>query len=232
MKLPKGSAESVIEAYLEPEDEEMEELVLESRTELEFLYRPSHDISFYHREYNIDPLYTQVLPWQVPSRGLEGWYLLNVESMEADILNLDVALCDWGVASWSHKHYSDMISPPLLRSPEVLIGAPWNSKTDIWTFAAGLINVMGWGNMFSGRPTGTTGEYDEIQHLHEITVLCGPFPKSLLKRGTKWFVMGTFDGDGFVWGAGKASGGERFWDPAYWQCLDEGEEDRDNFSTC
>lgn len=36
-------------------------------------------------------------------------------------------------ASWKEKHLTDMIQPSDLRAPEVTIGAPWDSKVDIWS---------------------------------------------------------------------------------------------------
>ncbi len=35
-------------------------------------------------------------------------------------------------ASWSHKHLTEWIQPQMLRAPEVLLGAEWDFKADIW----------------------------------------------------------------------------------------------------
>lgn len=35
-------------------------------------------------------------------------------------------------ASWTDKHLSDRIQPPILRAPEVTLGAPWGPSVDIW----------------------------------------------------------------------------------------------------
>lgn len=36
------------------------------------------------------------------------------------------------IASWVNKHLSEWIQPQMLRAPEVMLGAEWNSKVDIW----------------------------------------------------------------------------------------------------
>lgn len=35
-------------------------------------------------------------------------------------------------ASWIDKHLTDWIQPQMLRAPEVILGAKWDSKVDIW----------------------------------------------------------------------------------------------------
>ena len=35
-------------------------------------------------------------------------------------------------ASWVDKHLTDWIQPQMLRAPEVILGAEWDSKVDIW----------------------------------------------------------------------------------------------------
>jgi serine/threonine-protein kinase SRPK3 len=40
-------------------------------------------------------------------------------------MNLNIALSDWGVASFTNRHLTEEIQPPLLRAPEVLLGASW-----------------------------------------------------------------------------------------------------------
>jgi len=49
-------------------------------------------------------------------------------------LDLDIALSDWGVSSWTTKHLCKTIQPVLLRAPEVMTGAPWGRAVDLWNF--------------------------------------------------------------------------------------------------
>ncbi len=42
-------------------------------------------------------------------------------------------LCDFGEARFGGKTYMDIIQPYQYRAPEVILGAPWDEKVDIWT---------------------------------------------------------------------------------------------------
>ena len=41
------------------------------------------------------------------------------------------------VESWIDKHLKEWIQPQMLRAPEVILGAEWDHKVDIWN--VGLI---------------------------------------------------------------------------------------------
>ena len=78
---------------------------------------------------------------------------VQVTSAEEDVTcpaDLSVRLADFGtgkpllcprkvfqtnvlaVACWVDKHLTEWIQPQMLRSPEVILGAEWNHKVDIW----------------------------------------------------------------------------------------------------
>lgn len=44
-------------------------------------------------------------------------------------------------ASWTTQHLSDYIQPPILRAPEVMLGAPWGPPVDIWSLGC-LVSVI------------------------------------------------------------------------------------------
>jgi serine/threonine-protein kinase SRPK3 len=59
--------------------------------------------------------------------------LRNDYFSEADhtrVAEFDIALGDWGVSGWADRHLTEIIQPVALRSPEVLIRAPWTASTD------------------------------------------------------------------------------------------------------
>jgi serine/threonine-protein kinase SRPK3 len=116
-----------------------------------------------------------------------------------NVLEFDIALGDWGVASWTDKHLTENIQPIALRAPEVLIKAPWDTKTDFWNLGAVVLELYRAVRMFSGRVK-PDGHYDVRQHLAEIVDLFGPFPKALLERGNQEIVREIFDAEGKVKG--------------------------------
>ncbi|KAL6871714.1 kinase-like domain-containing protein [Trichoderma longibrachiatum] len=113
------------------------------------------------------------------------------------ILEFDVALGDWGVASWADRHLTELIQPVALRSPEVLIGAPWDASTDWWNLGAVVLEIYRAVRMFDGR-VAPDGRYEVKEHLAEIVDLFGPFPKSLLERGNRELVDAIFDDEGRI----------------------------------
>jgi serine/threonine-protein kinase SRPK3 len=42
-----------------------------------------------------------------------------------NLMNVNIALSDWGAACFFNRHRTEAIQPVLLRAPEVLIGASW-----------------------------------------------------------------------------------------------------------
>ncbi|CAI7611293.1 unnamed protein product [Penicillium glandicola] len=64
----------------------------------------------------------------IPSTPLRRYYFNETDSTRVD--EFDIALGDWGVTTWADRHLSKTIQPVALRSPEVLIQAPWNTSTD------------------------------------------------------------------------------------------------------
>ncbi|KAM5445530.1 putative non-specific serine/threonine protein kinase [Microsporum audouinii] len=115
----------------------------------------------------------------------------------ANLLEFDIALGDWGVASWTDSHLSELIQPVALRAPEVLIGAPWGPSTDLWNLGAVILEVFRAVRMFSGRGP-PHGHYEVQYHLHEIVDFFGPFPKSLLQNGDQELVQRYFDSEGRI----------------------------------
>ncbi|RSL53551.1 hypothetical protein CEP53_007715 [Fusarium sp. AF-6] len=135
---------------------------------------------------------TQYCP--VPSRPLRGYYF-DPSNTRADQFN--IALGDWGVSSWTTKHLCETIQPVALRSPEVIIGAPWSASTDWWNLGAVLLEVFRTVRMFDGGVP-PDGHYEPKEHLSEIVDLFGPFPKALLEKGDPDMVCDVFDEEGRV----------------------------------
>ncbi|EAS31948.3 CMGC/SRPK protein kinase [Coccidioides immitis RS] len=136
---------------------------------------------------------TSTNPSSIQCQPLKWDYFQN----GANLLEFDIALGDWGVASWTHSHLTELIQPVALRAPEVLIKAPWGPSTDLWNLGAVILEVFRAVRMFSGRVP-PDGHYEVRSHLHEIVDLFGPFPKSLLQKGDQELVQEYFDSAGKV----------------------------------
>lgn len=130
----------------------------------------------------------------IMSQPLRDFYIQE----SSDLTTLDVTLSDWGSASWTVQHLTEVIQPTLLRAPEVIIGAPWGPLVDIWNLGAVLLEVLDAVRMFDGRAEQTGGVYRIKHHLEEMVALFGPFPSRLLARGDKNFVSKCFDEHGRI----------------------------------
>lgn len=106
-------------------------------------------------------------------------------------------LGDWGVASWTDRHLSELIQPVALRAPEVLIKAPWGPATDLWNLGAVVLEVFRAVRMFSGRGP-PDGHYEVRFHLQEIIDFFGPYPKLFLQQGDQNLVEEYFDSEGRI----------------------------------
>lgn len=95
------------------------------------------------------------------------------------------------------KHLTEKIQPVALRSPEVLIQAPWNESTDWWNLGGVIHEVYRAIRMFSGAVP-PDGHYELKEHIAEIINLFGPFPKELLEKGNQEIVGSLFDSEGSI----------------------------------
>lgn len=129
----------------------------------------------------------------IPSQSLRSIYLL---SENEDFMQFDIVLGDWGVASWTDKHLAEHITPITLRSPEVLIKAPWSIETDLWNLGAVLLEIYRGFPMFQGRAD--DGTYELKRHLGEFVDVFGPLPRALLEKGDPEIVGEIFDEEGRV----------------------------------
>ncbi|KKK25487.1 hypothetical protein ARAM_002071 [Aspergillus rambellii] len=130
----------------------------------------------------------------IASQPLRDFYIPE----SSNLMDLDVALCDWGAASWTDNHLTEVIQPVLLRAPEVILRAPWGAPVDIWNLGAVLLEVLDAVRMFDGRAAQTGGVYKTKHHLEEMVALFGPFPSWLLAQGKKEVVDEFFDENGRI----------------------------------
>jgi serine/threonine-protein kinase SRPK3 len=151
-------------------------------------------IDRYLAENPVDPSLlsgTAILPCSIPSQNLGSYYLTS------DVSDPDICLIDWGAASWSHQHLTRLIQPVLLRAPEVVIFAPWDTAVDVWNLGAMILELVDGVHMFDAR-NGRTGKYDVKKHAEEMVRLFGPFPRSLLDQARPDIVARCFHEDGRV----------------------------------
>lgn len=76
-----------------------------------------------------------------------------------------VRLNDFGIACFVDRHLTDEISPPLLRAPEITLGAPWDESVDIFNLGALTLQFLTGQLPYPGRGDSTQAEGDRLSQL-------------------------------------------------------------------
>ncbi|KAG9694066.1 kinase-like protein, partial [Aureobasidium melanogenum] len=113
----------------------------------------------------------------------DGYTIYQSRSFTLDEVVANVGpllLTDFGETRTRAEDWLGLIQPDPFRSPEVILGMPWTSKTDIWN-----LGVMAWRLfedhlLFEDRDS--EGNHSEAQLLAHITAILGPAPLSFVNR--------------------------------------------------
>ena len=65
--------------------------------------------------------------------------------------NLQVKLCDLGNGCWINHHFTSLIQTRQYRSPEVIIGAEYDTSADMWSFACTIFEMVTGDFLFDPR---------------------------------------------------------------------------------
>ncbi|MCJ1398386.1 hypothetical protein MMC11_001584 [Xylographa trunciseda] len=110
--------------------------------------------------------------------------------------DINIKIADFGVASWVDNHLTDLIQPPSLRAPEVILRAGWDTSADIWSAACVIFELLQGRILFKGRPDPNGAWTAEEDHLAQMIELFGPLPAGLLTEGSS--SRSYFDRDGML----------------------------------
>ncbi|KAF8799940.1 kinase-like protein [Phlegmacium glaucopus] len=130
---------------------------------------------------------------------------LNFELNDSYLMSTTFKLSDLGAANLMLNRFAEIIQPESLRAPEVIIGAEWDTKADIWNFGCLVYEFARGSKLFDPHwDNENSGMNPPQTHLSQIAGLCGDFPPEFLDRCTKSKLY--FDGQGsLLQGAGRYS---------------------------
>ncbi|KAJ2556658.1 serine/threonine protein kinase, CMGC [Coemansia sp. RSA 1933] len=94
---------------------------------------------------------------------------------------LRVKIADLGNATWADHHFTEDIQTRQYRSPEVIIGARWDSSADMWSCACVIFELLTGKYLFEPH-SGSRYTKDE-DHLAQIIETIGPLSKKLALSG-------------------------------------------------
>ncbi|KAK4535250.1 hypothetical protein CDCA_CDCA04G1275 [Cyanidium caldarium] len=90
-------------------------------------------------------------------------------------------LVDFGNACWIHKHFTEDIQTRQYRSPEVILGAGYDTSADMWSCACMIFELLT-GDFLFDPHSGRSFDRDE-DHLGLAVELLGDIPLEVLNRG-------------------------------------------------
>ena len=90
--------------------------------------------------------------------------------------NTQVALIDFGGATWSHEHHSSVVCTRQYRPPEVTLGLEWSHPVDLWSMGCILTELWTGSLLFS--------THDEVEHLALMERTLGALPRTMLRAAT------------------------------------------------
>jgi serine/threonine-protein kinase SRPK3 len=108
-----------------------------------------------------------------------------------------------GNGCWTYHHFTPEIQTRQYRSPEVIIGADYDTSADVWSFACTIFEMVTGDFLFEPRKGGNYDKDDD--HLAQMMELLGRMPKNMALSGkhSKKF----FDGQGHL----KRISGLNYW---------------------
>ena len=95
--------------------------------------------------------------------------------------DVQVKICDMGNGCWTYHHFTPEIQTRQYRSPEVIIGADYNTSADVWSFACTIFEMVTGDFLFEPRKGNNYDKDDD--HLAQMMELLGRMPKNLAMSG-------------------------------------------------
>jgi serine/threonine-protein kinase SRPK3 len=95
--------------------------------------------------------------------------------------DVQVKICDMGNGCWTYHHFTPEIQTRQYRSPEVIIGADYNTSADVWSFACTIFEMITGDFLFEPRKGQNYDKDDD--HLAQMMELLGRMPKNLALSG-------------------------------------------------
>lgn len=99
-----------------------------------------------------------------------------------------VQICDMGNGCWTYHHFTPEIQTRQYRSPEVIIGADYDTSADVWSFACTIFEMITGDFLFEPRKGQNYDKDDD--HLAQMMELLGRMPKNMAlsgKNSTQFF---------------------------------------------
>ncbi|TBU29016.1 kinase-like protein [Dichomitus squalens] len=129
-------------------------------------------------------VHTDLKPDNILTIGLPPESGQKKEMTQSELSRLMFKLTDFGAANKVSKPGPQLIQPEKLRAPEVIIGAPWDTKADIWNLGCLVYELATGDVLFNPHTSKRHKDMDHAAaHLAQIEGLLGQFPIRFLEQG-------------------------------------------------
>lgn len=118
---------------------------------------------------------------------------LSIDSPLIKPERVNVKIADLGNACWVNHHFTDDIQTRQYRSPEVILGVPYDTSADIWSAACMFFELATGDFLFS--PKHSTKYSKDEDHIAQMIELIGEFPKNFALSGRYSFDIFNKRGD-------------------------------------
>ncbi|KAF7726972.1 serine/threonine protein kinase, CMGC group [Apophysomyces ossiformis] len=139
---------------------------------------PSQPLSL--RSYENDP-HNRSEQKRSRSRTSSSERSISARPDEEEQETVRIKIADLGNACWVDHHFTEDIQTRQYRSPEVMLGAPWDAGADIWSIACMIFELLTGNYLFDPRKGTRHGRDDD--HLAQIIELLGPMRTSFSLSG-------------------------------------------------
>eukprot|EP00188_Purpureofilum_apyrenoidigerum_P000106 Plantae.Rhodophyta-Purpureofilum_apyrenoidigerum.ctg10380.p1 GENE.Plantae.Rhodophyta-Purpureofilum_apyrenoidigerum.ctg10380~~Plantae.Rhodophyta-Purpureofilum_apyrenoidigerum.ctg10380.p1 ORF type:complete len:465 (-),score=60.75 Plantae.Rhodophyta-Purpureofilum_apyrenoidigerum.ctg10380:1656-3050(-) len=95
----------------------------------------------------------------------------------------NVKIVDFGNGCWVHHQFTADIQTRQYRSPEVILGSPYDTSADIWSTACLVFELLTGEFLFDPHESGTHSQNED--HLAFMIELLGPMPATFVGRGRR-----------------------------------------------
>lgn len=111
-------------------------------------------------------------------------FSLNHEFIKSGLTDgFRIKIADLGNGCWVHHHFQPEIQTRQYRAPETILGANYNERTDIWSFACMLFEMLTGEFLFDPKKNENWSKSSD--HLYLMMRTLNKFPKTFSTVGTR-----------------------------------------------
>jgi serine/threonine-protein kinase SRPK3 len=98
-----------------------------------------------------------------------------------------VKIVDFGNACYINHHYTEEIQTREYRSPEAILGSPYDTSADIWSAACLIFELVSGDYLFYPEANDYENYDIDDDHIAKMIEILGPMPSRLFREGRRYY---------------------------------------------